>query len=73
MTHLYIEQNTGQTEEVNASIIAKLYELASSGDLDQTSNLKGRLHTNIAQDIHVSYLNDNFNELYINADELIQN
>lgn len=68
MTHLYIEQNTGQTEEVNSSIISKLYELAISGDLDNTSDLKGRLHTPTAKEKHVSYLNENFDELYITAD-----
>ena len=68
MTHLYIEQNTGLTEEVNNSIISKLYELAISGDLDETSDLKGRLHTPSARDIHVSYLTTHFPELYITAD-----
>ena len=68
MTHLYIEQNTSGTEEVNASIIAKLYELASSGDLDNTSDLKGRLHSNVAREKHVTYLNNNFSDLYISAD-----
>ena len=70
MTHLYIEQNTGLTEEVNSSIISKLYELASSEDLDQTSDLKGRLHSSTAKDIHVTYLTTNFENLYINADKL---
>lgn len=45
MTHLYIEQDTGSTEEVTSAIISKLYALASSGDLDNTSDLKGRLHS----------------------------
>lgn len=70
MTHLYIEQNTGLTEEVNSSIISKLYELAISGDLDNTSDLKGRLHSSTARDIHVAYLNEAFDDLYINADTL---
>ena len=69
MTHLYIEQN-GITEEVTSSVISKLYELASSGTLDGTSNLKGRLHTTIAKDIHVSYLNETFEDLYITADDV---
>ena len=71
MTHLYIEQNTGQIEEVNASIISKLYELASSGDLDDTSDLKGRLHSTSGYEDQVSYLNTNFSDLYINVDNLI--
>jgi len=70
MTHLRIEQNTGLTEEVNASIIAKLYELAISGDLDETSDLKGRLHSSVARDMHVSYLNNHFEDLTILADSL---
>ena len=70
MTHLYIEQNTGLTEEVNSSIIAKLYELAISGDLDASSDLKGRLHSVIARDTHVAYLNANYPDLHISADKL---
>ena len=69
MTHLYIEQNTGSIEEVNASIIAKLYELAISGDLDETSDLKGRLHSTTGYRDQVSYLNTNFSDLYINVDK----
>ena len=68
MTHLYIEQNTGQTEEVNSSIISKLYELAISGDLDETSDLKGRLHSSVARRLEVQYLTSIFSELYISAD-----
>ena len=70
MTHLYIEQNTGLIEEVNNSIISKLYELAINGDLDNTSDLKGRLHSSTARDTHVAYLNETFDDLYINADSL---
>ena len=68
MTHLYIEQNTGLTEEVNYSVISKLYELAISGDLDETSDLKGRLHTPTARDTHVAYLTTTFPDLHITAD-----
>lgn len=68
MTHLYIEQNTGQIEEVNSSIVSKLYELASSGDLDVTSDLKGRLHTTISYRSEVEYLTSNYPNLYINSD-----
>lgn len=69
MTHLYIEQN-GITEEVSSSVISKLYQLASSGTLDGTSNLKGRLHSTTARDIHVAYLNEHFQDLYISVDAL---
>lgn len=70
MTHLYIEQNTGLTEEVNSSIISKLYELAISGDLDETSDLKGRLHSTTGYVSQVNYLNTNFQDLIISCDNL---
>ncbi len=70
MTHLYIEQNTGLTEEVNSSIISKLYELAVNGDLDASSDLKGRLHSSVARDVHVAYLNANYPDLHVSADKL---
>lgn len=69
--HLYIEQNTGLTENVNSSIISKLYELAISGDLDETSDLKGRLHSASGYEDQVSYLNTNFPDLYISVDNFI--
>jgi hypothetical protein len=69
MTHLYIEQN-GITEEVSSSVISKLYELVSSGTLDGTSNLKGRLHASVAKDVEVTYLNQHFSDLHITADAL---
>lgn len=68
MTHLYIEQDTGSIEEVTSAIISKLYELASSGDLDASSNLKGRLHSSSARRLEAQYLTSMFSELYINAD-----
>ena len=70
MTHLYIEQNTGIIEEVDRSIINKLYELASSGNLDQTSDLKGRLHIASAPKTQVDYLNQTYSDLFIVADKL---
>ena len=70
MTHLYIEQNTGLTEEVNSSIISKLYELAISGDLDNTSDLKGRLHSALGYQNEIDYLNNKYSELYISADQM---
>lgn len=69
MTHLKIEQNNGVIEEVNSQIIEKLYNLASSGDLDETSILKGRLHSVSGYGDQVSYLNTNFLGLYINIDK----
>jgi hypothetical protein len=46
-----------------------LYELAISGDLDNTSDLKGRLHTTIGYRQPISYLNTTYPDLYISADE----
>lgn len=69
MTHLKIEQD-GITEEVTSSVISKLYEIASTGTLDNTSDLKGRLHSIAARDIHVTYLNANYPDLHISADKL---
>jgi hypothetical protein len=34
MTHLKIEQNNSAIEQVSSAVITKLYELATSGDLD---------------------------------------
>lgn len=67
--HLYIEQNTGLTENVSSSVVKKLYELAVGGTLDATSDLKGTLHTTIAAANHKSYLEGMFPDLHITADE----
>lgn len=72
MTHLYIEQATDRTEEVNSSIISKLYELAISGDLDETSDLKGRLHSITGYKFQIDYLNNNFQDLIVSADNKYQ-
>lgn len=72
MTHLYIEQNTGLTEEVNSTIISKLYELAVSGDLDSISDLKGRLHSVSGKKLAINYLNTTFDNLYITADNMYE-
>ncbi len=69
MTHLYIEQNNSVTEEVSNSIIAKLYEVAISGDLDNTSDFKGRLHANVAYKSQIDYLTEQFEDLNITTDD----
>jgi len=46
-----------------------LYELAISGDLDETSDLKGRLHTPSAYAYEIEYLTTAYTDLYINADK----
>lgn len=68
MTHLRIEQNTTGIEEVSASIISKLYELAYAG-LDASSNLQGRLHSTAAYEYQISYLTQNYPNLFITADK----
>ena len=68
MTHLKIEQNTSGTEEVNVSVISKIYNIAHNNVLDQTSNLKGRLHSSSGYYDEIQYLNERFNELYISVD-----
>lgn len=55
MTHLRIIQNSGAIEEVSSSVIQKLYELASSGDLDNTSVLQGRVNVSVVKDLHMDY------------------
>lgn len=60
MTHLKIEQNNGVTEEVSSDVISKLYDIVHSGNLDQTSNLIGRLHTTATYQDYIDYLEDTF-------------
>lgn len=70
MTHLYIEQNTGLTEEVDNKIIEKLYKTVTENTLDETSDLKGRLHSISGYNNEVTYLNNTFQDLYITCDKL---
>lgn len=67
--HLYIEQNTDITETVDSAVIKKLYELAVGGTLDNTSDLKGTLHTTVTAASYKSYLEETFQDLHITADE----
>lgn len=60
MTHLKIEQNNGVTEEVSSTVISKLYDIVHSGNLDNTSNLIGRLHTSATYQDYIDYLEDAF-------------
>lgn len=68
MTHLRIEQNNGVIEEIDSSIITKLYEIAFSG-LDVSSNLKGRLHSAKAYGNQIDWLTSHYNDLYITVDD----
>lgn len=60
MTHLKIEQNNGVIEEVSSAVIDKLYDIVHSGNLDNTSNLIGRLHTTATYQDYIDYLEDTF-------------
>lgn len=73
MTHLEIIQNNalGNTEEVSSAIIQKLYELATSGNLDASSDLKGRLHVTAGYRTPIEYLNQLYSDLTISADTYI--
>lgn len=67
MEHLVIEQNNIQ-EPVTSAIITKLYEIAKSGDLRLTSNLKGSLYAQKAYGGEVDFLRGRFSELIITVD-----
>lgn len=67
MSHLKIEQNTSSVEVITSTIIDKLYELAQSGTLDSSSNLKGNLQVAHAYEDAVTYLTTNYANLQINV------
>ena len=58
--HLELTQSTGQTESIlttlGANIVSALYDLAISGDLDNTSTVSGRLSIYAASKTKVEYL-----------------
>ena len=67
MSHLKIEQNTSSVEVISSTIIDKLYELAQSGTLDSSSDLKGNLQVAHAYEDAVTYLTTNYANLQINV------
>lgn len=71
MTHLRIEQNTNiaDTEEVSSSVIEKLYGLVSSGDLDASSNLKGRINADKTYRTYANALMQEYPQLIITAND----
>ena len=73
MEHIKIIQNNtlADTEEVSKEIIQKLYELATSGNLDASSDLKGRLHVTAGYRTPIEYLNQLYSDLTISADTYI--
>ena len=69
MTHLKIEQNNSAIEQVSSAVITKLYELATSGDLDQDSNLVGRLHTTATYQSYIDSIRAEYPDVYITSDK----
>lgn len=67
MRHLKIEQTTSLIEISDKNVISKLYEIASSNELDATSDLKGNLQVTKAYKKHVDYLTQKFSQLQINV------
>lgn len=67
MTHLRIEQNNIQ-ENVSSKVITKLYEEAKN-NLDNTSTLRGNLHTTATYQEYKDFLTQQFPDLYISADK----
>lgn len=73
MEHIKIIQNNtlADTEEVSQEIIQKLYDLAVSGDLDASSEMKGRLHLSTGYRTQMEYLHQMFPNLIISIDDYI--
>lgn len=70
--HLKIEQNTGTIEEVNGAILSKLYNISNpemGGNLDENSDLIGRINSSYGYDNEVTYLQNRFQNLYINVNK----
>lgn len=69
MTHLRIEQSNVQ-ENVSSAVVAKLYELATSGDLDVSSNLAGNIHTTATYQEYIDGIRQIYPDLYISTDNV---
>lgn len=70
MTHLRIEQSTSAIEQVSSAVVAKLYELATSGDLDVSSNLAGNIHTTATYQEYIDGIRQIYRDLYISTDNV---
>lgn len=70
MTHLKVEQNTGTIEQVDKSIVTKLYTTVNSDLLDQSSNLQGRVHTTATYQEHIDAIRAKYPDLYITSDNI---
>ena len=70
MTHLKVEQGTGTIEQVDKSVIAKLYESLANNTLDQSSNLQGRIHTSATYQEYIDYIRAKYPDLYITSDNI---
>lgn len=69
MTHLKIQQSDSAIEQVSSAVIAKLYELATSGTLDNTSYLQGRLHTPATYQSYIDSIRAEYPDVYITSDK----
>ena len=69
MTHLKIIQNTTNTEQVTSDIIEGLYNVSKNNQLDNSSDLQGRLEATNAYDDAINYLVDKYQNLYISVPE----
>lgn len=69
MTHLKIIQNTTNTEQVTNDIIEGLYNVSKNNQLDNSSDLQGRLEATNAYDDAINYLVDKYQNLYISVPE----
>lgn len=70
MTHLRIQQSDSAIEQVSSAVITKLYELATSGELDNTSDLVGRLNVTATYQDYIDGIRAEYPGLYISADKL---
>lgn len=68
--YLRIEQDNTAVEEVNSYVITKLYDLSIGGNISNTSDLKGRLHTTATYGDYITHLTTTYPDLYINANNV---
>lgn len=63
MTHLKLEQSISNREIVSSGVIQKLYELVSSGTLDNTSHLQGWLYVPLTYRLYVETITDDSSDI----------
>lgn len=65
MMHLKLEQSISNREIVSDKIIKKLYELVSSGTLDNTSHLQGWLYVPVTYRLYQETITLDSNTKYV--------